>query len=150
MPEIHPSHRSRGRTATVALLAATIALALAKPGKATQEGHSVGVEAGRAEFLRYCASCHGVDGRGGGPVAASLRGPPPDLTSIARRHGGAFPAGAVAAEIDGRTMVGPHGSREMPVWGKLLSAEIRPETADEVTRGRIDLLIEFLRSIQRP
>ena len=43
---------------------------------------------GRDSFDRYCASCHGADGRGGGPVASALRTRPTDLTTLARRNGG--------------------------------------------------------------
>jgi mono/diheme cytochrome c family protein len=30
-------------------------------------------ESGTADFASYCASCHGIDGRGNGPLAPSLR-----------------------------------------------------------------------------
>lgn len=33
-------------------------------------------------FRSYCAACHGVDGKGRGPVASALKHAPPDLTSI--------------------------------------------------------------------
>ena len=39
---------------------------------------------GREVYLRHCAACHGELGTGDGPVAASLRRPPTDLTAIAR------------------------------------------------------------------
>lgn len=39
----------------------------------------------------YCASCHGVDAKGEGPVAKSLNVKPSDLTRIAARSGGKFP-----------------------------------------------------------
>src|SRR5690625_6298082 len=38
------------------------------------------VERGHAAFITSCASCHGEDGRGGGPVAEFLTIPVPDLT----------------------------------------------------------------------
>jgi hypothetical protein len=41
----------------------------------------------------------------------------PDLTLLARRHGGTFPEDEVRKIIDGRTTLPPHGSREMSVWG---------------------------------
>ena len=47
---------------------------------------------GREIFQFYCAPCHGASGKGDGPVAASLKVPPPDLTTIAVRTGGYFPA----------------------------------------------------------
>ena len=51
---------------------------------------------GRLLFRAYCAACHGADGKGGGPAAASLKSPPPDLTLISPmaparcRFGGRF------------------------------------------------------------
>jgi hypothetical protein len=45
--------------------------------------------------------------------------------------------------------VGAHGTREMPVWGRRFSAAYGSDsTAEEVTRGKIGVLIQYLRSIQ--
>jgi mono/diheme cytochrome c family protein len=127
-----------------------LALGLVGAGGPEQEKPSgVLVDAGRADFLRYCASCHGADARGKGPVAATLRIPPADLTRIAKRHGGRVPAGDIANYIDGRTTVAAHGTREMPVWGRILGEKIAEGTTeDEVARGRIDALVAYLMSIQ--
>lgn len=58
------------------------------------------VEVGRAFFEQNCAACHGADGRGG-PLAATLDRPVPDLTRIAARNGGVFDRNAVMSVIDG-------------------------------------------------
>ena len=133
-----------------ALTAIAFSLVGAGAGGPEQEKPStVLVESGRDAYLRYCASCHGTDAHGKGPVAETLRTPPPDLTRIAKRRGGKFPAGEIAAFIDGRTMVSAHGSREMPVWGRILGEKIAEGTTeDEVARGRIDALVAYLMSIQ--
>jgi mono/diheme cytochrome c family protein len=108
------------------------------------------LEMGRTEFLRHCASCHGERGRGDGPVAASLRVPPADLTRIAARRAGSFPAAEVVEIVDGRRTVAAHGSREMPVWGAVFSTRIpEPSTEEDVAQGRLLILAEYLRSIQR-
>jgi hypothetical protein len=54
----------------------------------------------------------------------------------------------VAKNIDGSVGVAAHGSTEMPVWGR----RFRREEAgpDSALRGRILLLVEYLRSIQKP
>ena len=39
------------------------------------------VQQGEALFRTHCASCHGSEGRGDGPAAAALAGPPADLTA---------------------------------------------------------------------
>jgi mono/diheme cytochrome c family protein len=49
-------------------------------------------------YQRFCASCHGVHGLGDGSVAPSLKISVPDLTHIARRHGGKFPTDVVRRE----------------------------------------------------
>jgi len=104
---------------------------------------------GRPYFERYCASCHGLSGAGDGPTAGVLRAPPADLRLIAARRGGEFPDGEVAQFIDGRFDVKAHGSREMPVWGERFSQNIpEPEVADAIARGKIVVLIEYLKSIQ--
>jgi mono/diheme cytochrome c family protein len=109
------------------------------------------VEVGRSEFAQYCAACHGVDARGGGPAAAALAKPPADLTHIATRRGGVFPADDVAAWIDGRLAPPAHGTREMPVWGVRFADGLPPgELTQDLVRGRILTLVEYLRSIQAP
>ena len=79
--------------------------------------------AGRDTFLRLCASCHGAEGRGDGPVSSSLTTPPADLTQIAKRNGGRFDEQAVMEAIDGRRAVAPHGTEHMPVWGAVFEDE---------------------------
>lgn len=108
-------------------------------------------ELGGAVFARHCASCHGADGRGKGPVAEVLRSRPADLTKIALRRGGDFPAGEIARFIDGRFQLPAHGSREMPVWGHRFGADI-PETelGEAIARGRIASLVEYLMTLQVP
>ena len=105
---------------------------------------------GRQFFERYCSTCHGMDGRGQGPAALALRTPPADLTQIAKRRGGQFPAAEIAATIDGRTQVRAHGSREMPVWGEHFSEQVGGGSlGEEVVRGNLLILIQYLQSIQR-
>jgi mono/diheme cytochrome c family protein len=107
------------------------------------------VESGERSFLRHCSACHGLEGRGDGPVATVLRAPPADLTRIAARRGGAFPDADVADFIDGRADVSAHGSREMPVWGRVFSRPIAEgTTGEEVVRGQLWILVEYLKSIQ--
>ncbi len=107
------------------------------------------VDAGARDFRRYCASCHGRDARGDGPAGLALKTTPPDLTRIAERRGGKFPAGEIADWIDGR-LTRSHGSSEMPVWGTRLSEEYVPgEFADALARGRVGSIVSFLETIQR-
>src|SRR5688572_28600683 len=85
-------------------------------------------------FELYCASCHGRDGRGGGPVAPALKTPPPDLTLSARRNGGTFPRVRVESFVTGDlTPTTPaHGSKGMPVWGPIFRSLDASDTASKV------------------
>jgi mono/diheme cytochrome c family protein len=94
-------------------------------------------------FMTHCASCHGVEAEGGGPVAAVMAIAVPNLRTLAQRNGGAFPTDAVAAYIDGRDLRAAHGSRTMPVWGNFLPAEGAPD-AEQSVRLRIAAIVAFL------
>ncbi len=101
-------------------------------------------------FSSFCASCHGPQARGNGPVARSMKRKVPDLTRIARRHGGEFPTELVTRIVDGRELRSAHGSTDMPVWGQEFYG-VRDE--DPVQRARaselIDSMVAYLRSLQR-
>lgn len=103
---------------------------------------------GEQLYVRYCASCHGMDGKGHGPVAASLRRPPPDLTQFAKE--GRFDEGNLATIIDGRTVLAVHGPREMPVWGAVFEEQLEMDDAESHRTARLQtgLLVDYLRSIQ--
>ena len=111
---------------------------------------SVEEPSGREVYLRHCASCHGDLGTGDGPVAASLRRPPTDLTRIAQRAGGSFDERRVMQVIDGRALVAEHGTRSMPVWGVVFEEELEGEPyAGYTSLLRSRNLTDYLRSIQR-
>jgi mono/diheme cytochrome c family protein len=103
--------------------------------------------AGRDSFELYCAPCHGSDARGNGPVASALKTPPPDLTQLARRSGGAFPADRIRAYVTGTGRTLPaHGPAEMPIWGPLF----RAFETDVRVQERIKNLIQYMATLQRP
>jgi mono/diheme cytochrome c family protein len=95
------------------------------------------VDRGKKLYLSYCASCHGVDASGNGPVASSLKQRPPDLRRI-QAKAGKFPAEEVRKKIVGDLSSPVHGKRDMPVWGMILS------------RDDINNLVKYLESIQKP
>lgn len=105
---------------------------------------------GEELYRRHCASCHGLTGQGDGPLAASLRRAPSDLTTIAQRSDGEFAESRVMMVIDGRREVAEHGPRDMPVWGAIFTEELvgKPYGVYEgivYTRA----LADYLRSIQK-
>ena len=103
------------------------------------------IESGAETYMAHCAACHGRTGVGDGPVAATLRQKPSNLTTIARRRGGKFPRVEVTDFILGRSRVGAHGTRDMPVWGPLFR-EINP--ADSQVDVRLTRLVDHLESLQ--
>jgi mono/diheme cytochrome c family protein len=111
------------------------------------------LEAGRADFARYCAECHGEDARGSGPLAARLTTPPADLTRIAARHGGIFHADDLVRWIDGRKLSAAHADRDMPIWGRILDGDVgsAPPGADPeaARRARFQDIVLYLWSVQR-
>ena len=102
-------------------------------------------------YGRFCAACHGPHGHGDGPVVSDLNVAVPDITRIAKRRSGSFPADVVRSVIDGRDIYPAHGTRSMPVWGYQFrvanpSAGQENEQADQL----IDRLVAYLESIQEP
>ena len=112
-------------------------------------------DAGRNNFLKFCASCHGKSGRGDGPMVAHLVRAPTDLTLLAESHGGVFPSLRVLNSIDGRgsPRTDAHGPREMPVWGSVLrtpapAGPARPGNPERDARRQMADLLEYLARIQ--
>jgi mono/diheme cytochrome c family protein len=113
-------------------------------------------ERGKTEYQNQCASCHGTSTQGDGPLRPYLLKPPADLSTLAQRHGGRFPQQQVRETIDGRGLQepGPHGTREMPVWGQRFRLEAQQTHAgryqpERRARQRIDALVDYLRSQQQ-
>ncbi len=115
------------------------------------------LEQGRQDFAALCAPCHGADGKGAGPQAATLHKKPPDLTAIAARYG-RFPEDRIFETIAGIDMPEGHGTRDMPAWGDVfVSEDIGDSTdlddaekaADDASR-RIAGLMRYIESIQQP
>ena len=122
------------------------------PGTGQTESHTDESEMAQAKeaFIQYCATCHGKDAKGNGPMASTLKKEPPNLTQLSKKNGGEFPAGHVLQTIDGQAEMRSHGTREMPVWG----VEFREEVQSGDTRGmrsarlRISVMAAYLESIQ--
>jgi len=73
----------------------------------------------------------------------------PDLTRIMARQG-RFPTEQIRRIIDGRTTLPPHGTRDMPVWGReFRSAAIGVPPQKQPADKLIDLLVDYVRSIQQ-
>lgn len=122
-----------------------VALALASGTWASVAGASrqePAMARGRQLYRTHCATCHGASGQGDGPMVQYLRVPPANLTTLAARHKGAFPAEVVHRAIDGRQSVRGHGDSAMPIWGDALAP------AESGVTERIRELVAYLESIQ--
>jgi mono/diheme cytochrome c family protein len=102
------------------------------------------LERGRKLYVQYCASCHGMDAKGSGPVAAELKTAPSNLTTIAQRHNGKFDAIHVQNNINGEKDVQAHGTKDMPVW----AAYFRSTKGQSIATLNIYALTEYLEAVQ--
>ncbi len=95
-------------------------------------------------YRQHCAVCHGNDLKGSGPVPYPFRAPP-DLTTLARRHGGKFPDAYVSNVLRNGVVMPAHGPAEMPIWGADFTMERLGETQVAL---RITNLTNYIKSLQ--
>jgi hypothetical protein len=96
-------------------------------------------------YIQYCEPCHGIEGTGKGPAASALKSPPTDLTQLARKHDGKYPASSVAGVLKlGSGSSAAHGLADMPVWGPLLPSV--DQYHDSVVQQRISNLVTYLQA----
>ena len=105
---------------------------------------------GAQDFADYCASCHGLSGKGDGQMATRIARAPADLTLLAKRNGGEFPTTRVMAKIWGYT--GGKGGTVMPNFGPLLDSDTVPyDGGDGImtpTPIRLVQIAEHLKTLQ--
>jgi mono/diheme cytochrome c family protein len=111
------------------------------------------ISAGKADFMTYCAACHGITGRGEGTVAEFLTIEAANLTKLTKKSNGMFPRERAIKVIDGREQVRVHGARDMPVWGDWFKFEAGASKAGKgagevIIRKRINALVDYVQSIQ--
>jgi len=119
------------------------------------------IDIGKAEYLSSCAACHGLDGKGNGPVSKVLKKSPANLTILAKKNNGVFPLNALYEIVDGRQSIDGHGTREMPIWGYRFTPPERlnlklgddyiflpPGSAEPVIHSRILAVLDYLNRIQ--
>jgi mono/diheme cytochrome c family protein len=115
-----------------------------------EEDLDLGPSGGAELYRLHCASCHGADARGKGPVAPYLNVQVPDLTLIRERHGGAFAPEEIFKIIDGQSSIAAHGPRHMPVWGyEFFGPQDDDRLAHAQATERIDRVVSYLGRLQR-
>jgi mono/diheme cytochrome c family protein len=95
-------------------------------------------------YKQHCVVCHGSDLQGSGPAPSPYRAPP-DLTKLARRHGGKFPDAYVSKVLRNGVVMPAHGPAEMPIWGADFAMDRLGES--QVTL-RITNLTSYIKSLQ--
>ena len=132
------------------ICASAIGLSLALPQVAAAQS----IEFGKTLFTQNCASCHGAEGAGDGPVAVYIEPKPSDLGMLASANGGVFPFGDVWASIAEGSQ-SAHGTSMMPVWGDLFMEEALPKqvhpgiSGKDIVEARMLALTYYLQSIQK-
>lgn len=112
-------------------------------------------DVGRYEYEGACAVCHGLSGKGDGPMAGQLTSRMPDLTTLAKANKGIFPFDRVYQTIDGAIVVKAHGTREMPIWGRVFRMQSSlffdaypAQNTESAARSRMLALTEYLYRLQ--
>jgi mono/diheme cytochrome c family protein len=101
---------------------------------------------GKVMYQNYCAPCHGVDGKGNGPVASELRTRPTNLTLLSKKNQGKFPDIHIASVLRFGTKLPAHGTEQMPVWGPILGKMNQMNAMDK--QLRISNLSSYIESLQ--
>lgn len=105
---------------------------------------------GRETYLKYCASCHGRQGEGDGPVSRYLKVKVADLTRLRSKNHGTYPLDRVMSSIDGSRAVRAHGDRHMPVWGEVFREELKGQKYPELTSLlKVKLIAEYVGTLQK-
>ena len=108
---------------------------------------SAWVPSGEVMYKQVCAACHGAHAQGNGPAASTLKTQPPDLTTLAKRHGGKFPYDYVSSVLRFGPGSSTHGSSDMPTWGPIFQTIDR--NSERAAQDRIRNLADYLASLQR-
>ena len=86
----------------------------------------------KKEFVRYCAKCHGTEGKGDGPQADALTTKPRDFTDCARMKTISDEIAFTAIKEGGEAA---HLSKDMPAW------------KDGMDDDEIHALVAYVRSL---
>ena len=118
-------------------------------------GPAAAQDAARGEetYMKHCATCHGIEASGMGPMSGVLMIKPSDLSTLAARNAGVFPVERVVKRIDGRDPLVSHGS-PMPVYGDFFEGRdvaLRTASGQPILTSRpvVDL-VAYLQAVQAP
>lgn len=94
----------------------------------------------------YCAPCHGVDGKGHGPVPSARKARSIDLTVLSKKNNRKYPETHVINVLWCGSAFPAHAEVEMPSWGSILAKINKGDPRDKMLR--INILSSYLETIQ--
>ncbi|MFN0167878.1 MAG: c-type cytochrome [Bryobacteraceae bacterium] len=103
-------------------------------------------DSGVEMYKAYCASCHGMDGKGKGPAASALKMPATDLTTLSKNNGGKFPELKFQNSLRVSSPLAAHGSSDMPTWGPIFRS--LESGSDGFTQMRVYNLTKYVEGLQ--
>ncbi len=110
------------------------------------------VDQGAVLYRTHCATCHGIDMDGNGPMSGVLVIKPDNLLTLSQENGGQFPLVRVIKRIDGRDPLVSHGS-PMPVYGDFfegVDVALKAPTGQPImTSQPVAALVAYLQSVQQ-
>ena len=128
------------------IVAAGVACASQNSARVTIPVGKTSPTSGQQMFASYCAPCHGVDGRGRGPVAPALKIAPADLTLLSWSNHGKFPDTHVVTVLQNGSDLPAHGTALMPVWGPIFGKMNTTNQQEKLLR--ISNLSRYLETLQ--
>jgi mono/diheme cytochrome c family protein len=129
-----------------AMVVAQVSTFAQEKSEQKRSGRRPDTVSGKDIFVEYCASCHGVDGKGEGPVAKSLKTQPTDLTTLLKKNEGKYPAGFVSAVLKFGRNLAAHGSQEMPIWGSRFRT--MDSSSDPTGQRHVDAVVAYIEALQ--
>jgi mono/diheme cytochrome c family protein len=137
------------RTVLITLFAATaLAFGSAQQSTVTLKAGKTPANDGKQMYVSYCAPCHGVDGKGQGPVAPALVVKPTNLTELSKNNNGIYPEVHVLAVVEFGAKVQAHGVKDMPVWGPVLGSLDENGNSKDIQALREKNLEMYVKSLQ--
>jgi mono/diheme cytochrome c family protein len=134
--------RQEDEMKSLMLLTAAYIVGLGSMRIAAQAPQPAGSYSGSGDYQVFCASCHGVSGKGDGVIAGSLRKRPANLTQLSKKHEGVFPADAVFTTIETG-----HEKNDMPAWFDVLQKS-QESAGPDAAKARIRSLVKYLETLQ--
>ena len=153
-----PTHHRFSRRSLASIVSCALIGGLAQSVLAQEMGPGGRIITGSGQYRTHCSQCHGMDGKGDGPMAAVLNVKPADLTMLAKNNGGVFPEERVLQSINGTGQVAGHGTKgeagktPMPVWGLAFRASSGSGSGADFTpqevEKKIKLIVDYIKTLQ--